>query len=97
MGTLATITAALSDVQICPHSCCVIVLDVFFLLLLCFYIVYSCHVSIVLCHIAVLSIMDTGQCKNSCLVLQIYERNKLKLGLKPVIIITIGRDSLESC
>jgi len=67
MGTLAAITAALSDVQICPHFCCVIVLDVFFLLLLCFYIVYSCHVSIVLCHIAVLSILDTGQCKNSCL------------------------------
>ena len=66
MGTLA-ITAALSDVQICLHSCCVIVLDVFFLLLLCFYIVYSRHVSIVLCHIAVLSILDAGQCKNSCL------------------------------
>ena len=35
----------LSDVQICLHSCRVIVLDVFFLSLLCFCIVYSCHVS----------------------------------------------------
>jgi len=35
----------LSDVQICLHSCRVIVLDVFFLSLLCFCIVSSCHVS----------------------------------------------------
>ena len=41
----------LSNVQIGLHSCCVVVLDVFFLLLLCFYILYSCHVSTVLCHI----------------------------------------------
>ena len=46
-----------SNVQICLHSCCVIVLDVFFLLLLCFYIVYSCHVSTVLCHYC---FMDTS-------------------------------------
>ena len=39
--------------QICLHSRCVIVLDAFFLLLLCFYIVYSCHASTGSCHITV--------------------------------------------
>jgi len=52
-------------VQICLHSCRVIVLDVFFLLLL-FLFVCSCHVSTVLCDITVLWIIDTCQCKNSC-------------------------------
>ena len=55
----------LSNVQICLHSCCVIVLDVFFIAFMFCYIVYSCNVSTVVCHITVF--MGTCQCKNSCL------------------------------
>jgi len=54
------------------HTIGVIVLDVFFLLLLCFYIVHSCHVSIVLCHISVVS------ARILALLLELYEHNKLK-------------------
>jgi len=64
-------------VHICLHSCRIIVLDVFFLLLLCFYIVCSCHVSTVLCHITVL--WTPVSARILAVVLQLYERNKLKL------------------
>jgi len=60
----------LSNVQICLHSYCAIVLDVFFLLLLCFYIVYSRHVSTVL-------LWTPVSARILALVLQLYERNKL--------------------
>jgi len=50
-------------VQICLHSCCVIVLDVFFLLLL-FLISYIRHVSRVF--LPYYCFMDNCQCKNSC-------------------------------
>jgi len=49
---------------------------VLFIAFMFLYRIYSCHVSTVLCHITVF--MDTSQRKNSCLVLQLYERNKLK-------------------
>jgi len=73
----------LSNVQICLHYCCAIVLDVFFLLPLCFYIVYynSCHISTVLCHITVSWIS-----RILALVLQLYQQNKLKVHFKKVVI-----------
>ena len=51
-----------------------------FLLLLCFYIVYSCNVSTVLCHITVLRTPVSARIL--ALVLQLYERNKLKVKVK---------------
>jgi len=73
-------------VQICLHSCCVIVLDVFFLLLL-FFISYIRHVSrVFFCHITVL--WTTVSARILALVLQLYERKYiLKLKLKRVIYI----------
>jgi len=57
-------------------SCTVI--DVFFIACV-FYIVYSCYVSTVLCHITV--VWTPFSATILALVLQLYERNKLKLKL----------------
>jgi len=65
----------LSNVQICLHSCCVIVRGVFFLLLL-------CSVSYILVMLArfcamLLFLCTAGSARILALVLQLYERNKL--------------------
>jgi len=66
-----------SNVQICLHSCRVIVLDVFFLLLLCF-ISYIPIMSAQFCAI-ILFLWTPVSARILALVLQLYERNKLKL------------------
>ena len=66
-----------SNVQICLHSCRVIVLDVFFLLLLCF-ISYILIMSAQFCAI-LLFLWTPVSARILALVLQLYERNKLKL------------------
>ena len=66
--------------QICLHSCCVIVLDAFFLLLLRF-TSYIRHVSTVfLPYYCFYGHMISARIL--ALVYQLYERNKLKLKLK---------------
>jgi len=65
----------LSDVQICLHSCCVIVPGVFFLLLL-------CSISYILVMLArfcaiLLFLWTAVSARILALVLQLYERNKL--------------------
>ena len=65
----------LSNVQICLHSCCVIVRGVFFLLLL-------CSISYILVMLArframLLFLWTAGTARILALVLQLYERNKL--------------------
>jgi len=76
-------------VQICLHSCCVIVLDVFLLLLL-----FLCRIFVMLaqffCHITVL--WTPVSARILALVLQLYERKYiLKLKVKRVIYIAPRR------
>jgi len=84
-------------VQICLHSCCVIVLDVFFLLLLCF-ISYILVILAQFCAV-LLFLWTPVSARILALVLQLYERNKLNLNLNLIVICEIRQfhRSLENC
>jgi len=83
-------------VQICLHSCCVIVLDVF-LLLLCF-ISYILVILAQFCAV-LLFLWTPVSARILALVLQLYERNKLNLNLNLIVICEIRQfhRSLENC